>query len=764
MSVTLPFGDIEFFDNQIPGVTAGNYWITVGQALTDVGSGGRIDDGDLAAHQEFVVGAPQFTLPDGDVVSMHPPANSTGQFGEQLAHVVLREPALPWERAMTDRAHTEPWLALIVLTPDEFIGGSGTTFTNTATVADFLSAADTTVYVPSVTREDDVAPDSPLTFIRLSTDVFARVMPRLNEARYLAHCRQGNIGDKAAQQLDPDGFFSVVAANRFPAAPAAGSTTAVTNIAHLVSLEGLDAVLADPPAFGTRTSVAVVSLASWAFHCSGDSTADFAGLARALAAPPADALLLRLAPSALPSTDAGNAAIARLAAGFVPLPYHMRSGEDTFAWYRGPLAPELPAPLVKGTPFFTADSAMAYDAAHGVFDASYVAAWEAGRAAALADRAFGARLFALRQRSHALTDLLLQRLQSAYHLDQTDIASLEHDATVQDALLSVLHADLIASIGTPAAVTANAQRAVAPAAPADPVAAVRAFFADPAVQDKVAALVADDVLLVAQWLGRLLLLYPLPFDVLVPDPRMLPVESIRFFYLDSNWTGALLDGALSIGLESSRQTFYHETMQGMLQRAAWDAAAVYRASLTGSEPPPPQANPAPITGVLLRSALVSGWPTLAVRPYLQDGVTLLKILRMDHVSPSVLLCLFAGVPEQLELSEPQEGFRLGVDDDGNAVLRNLVAPAGAGDPAIGQQTKTPLVPMYDATGKQQWLMRAGGSRVINLAPDDPNGAVQRLHTALGSSAGDLNAFGPAAFALQMVKSPEAIRFPTGAAG
>ena len=56
---------------------------------------------------------------------------------------------------------------------------------------------------------------------------------------------------------------------------------------------------------------------------------------------------------------------------------------------------------------------------------------------------------------------------------------------------------------------------------------------------------------VAQWLAQLALFENVPFDHLVPDPRMLPVESIRFFYVDPGWTGALLDGALAIGIQDS---------------------------------------------------------------------------------------------------------------------------------------------------------------------------------------------------------------------
>jgi hypothetical protein len=52
---------------------------------------------------------------------------------------------------------------------------------------------------------------------------------------------------------------------------------------------------------------------------------------------------------------------------------------------------------------------------------------------------------------------------------------------------------------------------------------------------------------VCQWLARLVLLYRVPFTYLVADERMLPPDSMRFFYLDPGWLKCLLEGACSVG-------------------------------------------------------------------------------------------------------------------------------------------------------------------------------------------------------------------------
>src|SRR4051812_17464311 len=49
------------------------------------------------------------------------------------------------------------------------------------------------------------------------------------------------------------------------------------------------------------------------------------------------------------------------------------------------------------------------------------------------------------------------------------------------------------------------------------------------------------------WLAQLKNLQGIPFNYLVPDERLLPPESIKFFQIDATWLEALLDGALSIG-------------------------------------------------------------------------------------------------------------------------------------------------------------------------------------------------------------------------
>ncbi|MGZ8285818.1 MAG: hypothetical protein ACXW27_07770 [Allosphingosinicella sp.] len=770
LSADIPIGDLKLFDNYVPSLNAGNWRIEAGQGVWQGGVNIAVDaqgtPDSFDAVQEFLVSAPQFAIDPGAIVNRYPPTNSSAPYGEVLPHIVFSDPMLAWERAMAppdDTGPRQPWLALLVLTDDELVGGeTDSTRRRTTTVKQFL-ADDPVVLKPSLVQEDDVQDGDPCAFITVSTETFTAVLPTLEELRYLAHCRQVNTGDKAILGLNEHGLFSVVVANRFPAVPAGEGDPATKNYAHLVSVEGLQDWLKPGADFGSHKQVALLSLASWSFQAQADIKEDFSGLANNLVAPDANALWLRLRPAALAGQDpVSTEAKDRLAEGFVPLPWHLRTGDDSFAWYRGPLTPVAPAPLAKTGPFPTSDAALIYHKSFGLFDASLAAAWEAGRAAALSDRVYGKQLLDFRRRAHGLTDLLLERLQ-ADHFSVTDVNAVDPDGLVQHQFLDLLAKQLVADISGASGSPQPAGGAAAPAqasAPGSVKADIQQFVADPSVQTTLTGLIADDLDPVARWLAKLLLLYPVPFAYLVPDERMLPVESLRFFYIDNNWTAALLDGATSIGMESSRQSLFHAITRGLVENAAYEAAQSIRSNLLGVEPPATESSRQLMSGLLLRSDLVSGWPTLAVRPCLSDG-TMLKILRMDHLSPNILLCIFWGVPDYVDIAEPQEGFRFGVDDSGHAELRCPIDATAAGGLALGAQLEnaTPMPVFAPDSG----CMRAAGSRVLNVSAAGGGGLVAKLQSALGtamkpSAVPDL---GPADLALQMVKSPEAARFASG---
>ena len=194
-----------------------------------------------------------------------------------------------------------------------------------------------------------------------------------------------------------------------------------------------------------------------------------------------------------------------------------------------------------------------------------------------------------------------------------------------------------------------------------------------------------------QWLARLRLLEAVPFAYLAADSELLPLESIRFFYLDRAWADALVQGALSVGTVSSADRAQLEAVYPHIVAEVDDAER--RVRKPGNEQPLQGAS-GTVTGFLLRSKLVSGWPNLHVRAYardvLEDDVltttaesdpSRLKVLRLERLAPAVLLALFDGVPHVVHLEEPRAGVQFGVDETGDADATSAVVRLR--DPATG---------------------------------------------------------------------------------
>jgi hypothetical protein len=165
-----------------------------------------------------------------------------------------------------------------------------------------------------------------------------------------------------------------------------------------------------------------------------------------------------------------------------------------------------------------------------------------------------------------------------------------------------------------------------------------------------------------EWLAQLSLLYGVPIEYLIPDPRMLPAESLRFFYLDRNWLDRMLDGALSVGVLSSREQVFNKAFFSKIYQQVDSAQRQLRSRLRNEKTSPSEEIGGTMTGLLLRSRLVSDYPGLEINAY--DAQQLpLQILRMDRLSDSLLICLFQGVPTRVEFIQPSEGLHFGIEND-----------------------------------------------------------------------------------------------------
>ncbi len=182
---------------------------------------------------------------------------------------------------------------------------------------------------------------------------------------------------------------------------------------------------------------------------------------------------------------------------------------------------------------------------------------------------------------------------------------------------------------------------------------------------------------VVDWITQLALLQGVPFNYLVPDERMLPPESIRFFYLNMNWIDALVDGAMSIGRNvtattgtstaASRLPAVEHVASSRVQTEFRRQAGRVRARALRTVPADTMLSP--VSGFLLRSSVVADYPGMGVNAFPAGGspsssdVTLLPILRLQILGPQsdTMLCLVDGDVQQYDLHEPPEGLHFGLD-------------------------------------------------------------------------------------------------------
>lgn len=291
---------------------------------------------------------------------------------------------------------------------------------------------------------------------------------------------------------------------------------------------------------------------------------------------------LNRSPNTLRLPDSGQSDLdAYLSDGYLACPHELREGEKTVSWYRGPFTPGENLDRLT-QPVMTPDTLLRYDSHTGMFDSSYSAAWQLGRLLMLQNQRLAIELFNWK-RQHAQNIQKLRQIQR-----------------------QILHLPLSGQ------------------APSDAITMPEAL---------------------ATWFRDLELLKGVPFNYLVPDERLLPKESIRFFWVDAYWVDCLQDGAFSLG----RVTAADQTTDGN------------NTSIS-------QQNEK-ITGFLMRSDLVAGWPHLEVDAYdikitgtdFVPTQNKLPLLRFERLSPDILICLFDGEINTVDVHQKPESMHFGLD-------------------------------------------------------------------------------------------------------
>lgn len=252
------------------------------------------------------------------------------------------------------------------------------------------------------------------------------------------------------------------------------------------------------------------------------------------------------------------------------------------------------------------------------------------------------------------------------------------------------------------------------------------------------------------FLSHLRLLVGVPFTYLVPDARLLPDHAIRFFYLDRGWTDRLVDGAAAVGKLGTRELAHHQAHAGALLRALDSGERLVRLAqrrrLPGWDGKREEVEAEVVTGFLLRSGLVSGWPHMEVRASAAGRA--LKLARLERLSPGVMIALFFGVPDHVELEEPHHGVQFGVSVAGRGWRIWLRKPDGE---RLTRGDDLALEVVGSTDGNRvgvQVPIRAGGKRVVHVSR-----LRAALHAAQKTHPSAMPQSGSAAFALTALDPP-----------
>ncbi|MFQ6199060.1 hypothetical protein [Streptomyces sp. NPDC000405] len=762
-----PSLNVEFRDSLVPQITAGEYTLTAYQTLAD-GPDGYLPTADRPVTRHIDVRAPRFAVEPEWVHGAYPPPGATGLYDDVLPHITLDRPTLPWEREEHTGTGGErvPWLALLVFGEGELPDDPhclGPSQDDQRTVAQLTGHEDGVVLPAFDTTTEPIADDELTSVCRtvlVPRAVFHAVAPAQDELPLLTHVRHVNKqhqGVTLTEDTIQIGDYAVVTGNRLPS-PGGGRY-----VAHLVSLEGWldrlpDGSEGNETYTGPDERLRLISLWSWSFETLTDNAPGFAALTEHFVDTEGDdgtELLLRVPVGDLPLSGPEQQAVAdRLRDGYLPVSCRTESGRATFGWYRGPLVAEPVKEQAERDRRRCAAEALIHLEQYGVFDVSLATAFTAGRGVALADHQFAAALLRLRGKVRTAAEQALNPAPAGGA--RARIGHLAANGLVGH--LRELHRQpVLASAAANAARPAVTPVAGATALPALADITVERLRTDAGLRDRLDKGVGDitggsgkpegpdeDFTAVRDWLLRLRNLTGVPFAHLVPDARMLPAESLRFFHVDADWTTTLVEGALSVGL-AHRFDFTGDDLVFGPQ---------------GALPEPT----APVTGLLLRSKLVSGWPALEVRPFAAphetEGETPLRVLRREALAEDVLLVLFEGVPGRVEIAEPQQGVHFGIDepdngrataplDDGIIRLRSVVETKTV---HIGQETGTAFP--SDGSGLHDYVRKPGEGNPDTVL------RIRKLANGLAGALGLQPPLSPARFAIQMINAAQRRTFTT----
>jgi hypothetical protein len=689
---------LSFTDRHKPGLKPGDYRITVEQSIK---ADGKISQKPFSVTRQFSVAGPRFTLDPQEIQEMFPPPGSLGEHSNVLPHIILKRSTLPWERQATPDDNDVPWLALLLFEEQEIEAPRSSKLRE-------LSNGQSSKF-PDLPPEKGDHGDDQVTVIDVPKRLLEQIMPTTEALKYLAHVRQNQNKEEVA----------VLIGNRLP-------KPGGLSIVHLVSLESrYKGHEFNYQAAGPSDLIRLASLKSWRFACV-TAKQNFKGLlthlnhkllfhfADQVTSPLLQALHHHQIPNEIRSAFALSARplldgtvtiseqsqwrIADLGSRYYLVsnkfnvfnqagkrvlkldtaPSQQKLSEQTsivdkFKGAKHPLHEKATIEeQVQADHWWIEDGRNQYFISQekkslSVYDLDPDGPstlrlpplkGTSGLAGAVAERYFKRGCVplphALRQGNQTL---------SWYHGPLTPGRNKSKDIELpirsadelvryhkDDGMFDVSYAAawelgrLLTLQKTRVALDLfNWKRAHAHE---EQWQTAERFLAHLPYEKAKTDLELPQT--VTMWFADLALLHGVPFSYLVPDERLLPLESIRFFWLDRRWMECLLDGAFSVGramlMDHQRDQNHAASRAKNLVRSPHEI----------------------VTGLLLRSDVVTGWPGLLVDWYDGENNETKSPLRMERLSKNVLLCLFAGEVTAVNIHQKPETLHFGFHDSSDS--------------------------------------------------------------------------------------------------
>ncbi|RGP80570.1 hypothetical protein FLONG3_1309 [Fusarium longipes] len=723
------------FPFYVPSLPASFQEVTVTQSIPLVEN--------VPVKRHFDVPVPRYSTSPDDVATVFPTPGH-GANSITLPHIVFKDPHFPWERKVSkndrDIKNTVPWIALVTFAAEELQ----------------LNEKEMNVFPESFKHRinANLGWDLPVNKIKdLTGDNLTNVIPEptasesrqtatvipvrghlfrslfmgrdgktdISKFRFMSHVRTvATEGDS--------GTFGVTVSHRFGPQDIAGPRSVIT---HLVSLENVDGI--EDSKIGDI--VLMNSLYSWTYTALPEGS-DVATTSTNLGDTNSGSLSVLRTTRKPDLTDGTDQELStpdifkkRLNDGYTLTRYRTVTDEETAAMFRGPLVPTKVAhPLRPDIPIqsnFGTDLKV-FDSQLKLMDISYSNAWQLGRTMAMSDSAFTTALARLRSVIHKMaideSKKQVHKSGSAYQ-SRDDVISRMED-TIQS--LYGFNSRLESTTTTSKNRWKSGQVPNVDTSPTSSQIFSQIYDHALAAGEYVSKSANEeapycyhnvpnntDYAIVQEWILDRMHLAGIPAHYLVVDPSHLPKETLRFFYIDENWTESLVDGALSLAnhfANTPEEDYCRTVIKEQLNKY-----------LKSPIPGTGYHQQMPSYGFLLRSQLLVRFPDLSVTAkYAEANASndsdkvkpKAPMLVQRRLADDVMLCLFDRTPPDLvslEFTPPahQLSYRVAVSiNEQDMVVSHTKNYACKNPPIRVDERRKPFPPeTYKTAAYVDWNSR-----------------------------------------------------------